>query len=325
MVTAARNALVHVLGLQPKDTVLVVTDEETQRIGQVFQEAAVSLGCSVQMYFLPERERPLAEVPDAMSRLLAGTTVVVNLFQARAKETPFRIKWIFEIHATKRIRLGHAPGITESMMTEGPMNVDYAAMHRAAEDLVGAFENAETVQITAPAGTDVVLGIAGRSFLSDVLATVERGSNLPCGEVYCAPEETKADGILVVDGSIGDIGRLAKPLWITLEKGRIKDLRSETPDLVNRIMELTNLDSEARVIGELGIGLNPGAKLTGNMLEDEKSFRTAHIAFGNNLDFPGGKNRSQTHRDFLFFAPTLTVTYQNGSQRVLIQDGNICL
>jgi leucyl aminopeptidase (aminopeptidase T) len=73
----------------------------------------------------------------------------------------------------------------------------------------------------------------------------------------------------------------------------------------------------ARVIGELGIGVNPKARITGNLLEDEKAGKTAHIAFGNNENMPGGKNNSKTHRDFLFHSPTLTVTYSDGSERQL--------
>jgi len=60
------------------------------------------------------------------------------------------------------------------------------------------------------------------------------------------------------------------------------------------------LDEEARIIGELGIGLNPGAKLSGILLEDEKALKTAHIAFGNNENMDGVQNKSITHRDFLF-------------------------
>jgi len=61
--------------------------------------------------------------------------------------------------------------------------------------------------------------------------------------------------------------------------------------------------------------------LTGIMLEDEKALRTAHIAFGNNEDMPGGRNCSCTHRDFLVKEPTFDVTFHDGSRRVLIEAG----
>ncbi|MBM4388261.1 MAG: aminopeptidase, partial [Deltaproteobacteria bacterium] len=92
-----------------------------------------------------------------------------------------------------------------------------------------------------------------------------------------------------------------------------------------KVKEYLNIDSEASVIGELGIGLNPGARLVGNLLEDEKAFKTAHIAFGNNEDMPGGRNRSKTHRDFLFREPTFVVKYKDGSEKVLIENGFVNL
>ena len=72
-------------------------------------------------------------------------------------------------------------------------------------------------------------------------------------------------------------------------------------------------DANAAIIGELGIGLNPGARLVGNMLEDEKALRTAHIAFGSNEGMPGGLNRSAMHIDYLFHRPTITATRTDGA------------
>ena len=86
---------------------------------------------------------------------------------------------------------------------------------------------------------------------------------------------------------------------------------------------MTSVDDMASVIGELGIGLNPKARLTGNLLEDEKAGKTAHIAFGHNTDMPNGQNHSKTHLDFLFYNPTLQVQYLDGSKKTIIKDGEI--
>jgi leucyl aminopeptidase (aminopeptidase T) len=323
MIASARNAMIHVLDLEPKDKVLVVTDQRTGKIGRAFQEAAAEHGCGVDSYVLPEEKRPLAEVPPELSAMLEDKSVAINCFQAIAEETPFRIDWIKEIFNTKQIRLGHSPGITESMMTSGAMNVDFARMRAEADKLIEAFAGATRAHITTPAGTDLTLDITDRPFRSDAHATVERGVNLPCGEIYCAPVETGADGLLVIDGTIGGVDEVpTDPVHITIAQGRIQKLASESSTLVAAVEKLTGVDDEASVIGELGIGLNPGAKLVGNMLEDEKAFRTAHIAFGNNSEMPGGQNDSRTHHDFLFHRPTFEVSYQDGSRRVLIKDGD---
>ena len=325
MITAAKSAMVHVMNLVPDDIVLVVTDIHTRSIGEAFQFAAKEYGCDVSIYVLPEEKRPLSEIPAAMSEQLPGKTVIINAFKGMSDETPFRIKWIKTVVGTKSIRLGHCPGITEKMMTTGPMNVDYKKMLDTAQKLMKRFENAKTVHITAPGGTDVFLNIEDRSFSTDVHITTETFGNLPCGEIWCGPVETAGDGIIVCDGSIGDIGNVSSPLKMTLKEGKIVQLESDSKELVEKVQQLINIDAEARIIGELGIGLNPGAKLTGNLLEDEKAFNTAHIAFGNNEEMAGGCNRSKTHRDFLFYKPTFHVNFKDGSSVILIKDGEFMI
>ena len=166
--------------------------------------------------------------------------------------------------------------------------------------------------------------IEDRGFSTDVQITNEPYiANLPYGEIWCGPVETMGDGLIVCDGSIGDIGNVSKPLKIFLEKGKIIDIGSDDQKLVEIIEGLLNVDEEARIIGELGIGLNPGAKLSGNLLEDEKALKIAHVAFGNNENMEGGQNKSKTHRDFLFYNPTMEVFYKDGSSQILMKEGEI--
>jgi leucyl aminopeptidase (aminopeptidase T) len=82
------------------------------------------------------------------------------------------------------------------------------------------------------------------------------------------------------------------------------------------------LDDEASVVGELAFGINPVARVTGNMLEDEKALGTVHVAFGNNIEM-GGKNGSRTHRDFHVSRPTLTVEFEDGRTREVINEGRL--
>ena len=56
-----------------------------------------------------------------------------------------------------------------------------------------------------------------------------------------------------------------------------KDGKLSKKDLPEYLKNIYNL-------GELGIGLNEKAKIVGNMLEDEKVFKTCHIAVGLNYD-----------------------------------------
>lgn len=324
MIRAALGAMTHVLELKPEDAVLVVTDEATAPIGEAFREAAASHGCPTDTWVIPEAERPMTEPPAELLARLDTTALVINTLLPRADETPFRIKWLLAIEQTGRIRCGHCPGITAEMMTGGPMNIDYEAMRETARQLIEAFAGATSTRITTPAGTDLLLDLTDRAFISDVGATDEYGCNLPCGEIYCAPVEDGTNGLLVVDGTISSHGFSDSPLRISVVNGAIVGLDCEDATVLEDVETYIGVDLEAKIIGELGIGVNPGAKLIGNMLEDEKALHTGHIAFGNNEDF-GGRNRSATHHDFLFRLPTFQVTYANGSSRLIIEEGEFRL
>jgi leucyl aminopeptidase (aminopeptidase T) len=221
--------------------------------------------------------------------------------------------------------MGHMPGITEEMMA-GSVNVNYQEMQARAESLLKSLKNAQQIHITTEEGTDVMLGIKDRTFVSDVGVKQGEMCNLPCGEIYCAPIESEADGVVVFNASIGDVGLLKHPLKVFLSKGIITKFESRDVELVKRINELQSVDEYAMVIGELGIGINPKARITGNMLEDEKAIGTAHIAFGNNADFPGGgNNRSKIHRDYLFYRPTIEVKYFEGTKKLIMKNGKVDL
>jgi leucyl aminopeptidase (aminopeptidase T) len=72
------------------------------------------------------------------------------------------------------------------------------------------------------------------------------------------------------------------------------------------------------------MGLNPGARLVGRMLEDEKALRTAHVAFGSNQGFPGGQIRSGRHVDFLVHRPTVSVT-RGATIGYVLRDGDLAI
>ena len=221
---------------------------------------------------------------------MSGKSVVLNILKAFPEEISFRIKWIFKVEEGRHRKLGHMPGITEDMMMRS-VDVDYTKMKSTANSLLKVLENADKIHITTEEGTDLILGVKGRPFIGDVGVKQSLECNLPCGEVFCGPLETEADGVVVFNASIGDIGLLKIPLKVYLEKGRITKFESEDKELVKRISDLQNVDEDSMVIGELGIGVNPGAVITGNMLEDEKTLGTAHLAFGNNEDFPGWRKK----------------------------------
>jgi len=73
----------------------------------------------------------------------------------------------------------------------------------------------------------------------------------------------------------------------------------------------------ARALGEFGIGLNPKAKIVGNVLEDEKVLGTVHFAIGSNYD---QDVLALIHSDGIVKNPTITV-----DGRTIMEQGKIQL
>jgi leucyl aminopeptidase (aminopeptidase T) len=59
-----------------------------------------------------------------------------------------------------------------------------------------------------------------------------------------------------------------------------------------------------RTLAELGVGINPGAIVSGVSIVDEKARGTAHIAFGTNISF-GRANTARVHIDGVLLDPVL--------------------
>jgi leucyl aminopeptidase (aminopeptidase T) len=325
MIESARRAMVEVLELKPSDRVLVVQDPLCRKCSEAFFEAACAEGCDTTAYVLPNYGRPLKAMPEDMAATVEGQDVVINVMSGSSDEVPFRIEWLTLLEE-RGLRVGHSPNIHEDMMDGGPMDVDYGLMVDQAERLIVALDEADSVRITTPGGTDVTLDLQGRRFVTDVKITeTEKGCNLPCGEVFCAPVEDGADGVVVADGSIGGEGPPPSPVTLEVKAGRVTNVSCADPQWRNRITELLDTDSGARTIAELGIGLNPKARLVGIMLEDEKAYRTAHIAFGDNIGFPGGVSKSTTHIDYLVHRPTIVARFDDATERTIVEDGDLCV
>ena len=73
----------------------------------------------------------------------------------------------------------------------------------------------------------------------------------------------------------------------------------------------------SRTIGELGIGTNPLARLTGVILEDEKIYGTVHIALGSNDTF-GGTVAAGIHVDGIITRPRLLL-----DGKTVVEEGKV--
>lgn len=315
-----RDSLKVIMDIRKEDVALIIYDEYAEPVSGVTKRALGMEGIEVYIYKLPENERPLNRTPEELSGLLEQVrpTLIFNQLKGIGEETPFRIN-LHNEESMYGAKIGHSPDINMEMI-EHPMTADFVQIKKDAEKLKARFIGAETIRLTTDLGTDITFSIAGRDFDDDITIHPGHMGNLPAGEIWLAPVEHSMNGTIVCDGSIGDIGKVKEPLTISVKDGYVTGMISKDTALVERVEELLSVDDDARLAGEFGIGLNPKARLTGCLLEDEKAAGTLHIAFGANEDMPGGQNHSSTHRDFLFTRPSIIVV---NTGEVIMKDGKI--
>ena len=151
--------------------------------------------------------------------------------------------------------------------------------------------------------------------------------NFPSGEGFIAPYEgenekygtSKTNGILP-DYQPGVI------LKYKIKKNRIVEIIGKGPE-ANKMREFFKKNDSRRNIAELGVGCNPKAVVTGNILEDEK-VGGLHIAYGmsNHL---GGTVECDMHQDICFpkgapvEAKSLNLINEDGSKVELIKNAEL--
>jgi leucyl aminopeptidase (aminopeptidase T) len=298
--------------IKPEETVLIVTDTEKTEIAEAFAYAAKAVGGKTTISIMePPRthgedpSKPVAEAMKAADVVLMPTTRSLSHTDARRE-------------ATKQgARIASMPGITEDMMSVGGLTADYGRVAELTDKVAAVLENRKSVEISTPSGTNLSMSIEGRPPLRDTGLYHNPGDwgNLPAGEACLAPVEGTTQGTLVID-RMGEI--VKKQLHIVVKDGWAKEF--EGPDSAKLRGILKSADENAYNIGELGIGTNPKARLTGRVLEDEKVLGTIHIALGDNTSYVGGHTKSKIHLDGILLQPTVKV-----DGHILMKDGKLLL
>jgi leucyl aminopeptidase (aminopeptidase T) len=298
--SAVRTVVRQCMGVGAGEEVLVVCNPVTEEIGALMRIEAQGDGADATLAVISERETHAAEPPRAVAAAMAAADVVLAPTIQSLSHTAAR-----KVASEAGVRIATLPGVTEEMLAR-LMNGDLDEMRRRGWAIVNVMNGGSQVRITDANGSDLRFSIEGREGIVDAGELAAKGAfgNLPCGEGFIAPVEGTAEGTLVVDGSIAAIGLVESPVRLTIEEGH---LVGATNNEGAQLMELlTPHGPDGTNVAELGIGTNEEAILTGNILEDEKIFGTAHVAFGASAGI-GGTVQVPVHLDVVVKEPTVEI------------------
>jgi len=327
---AAKNALKNVLEAVAGESILIICDDEKAEVGKAFASGAIALGLWTRMIILQTTKKPRTEVPAQLLEVFTKQRpeIYVNLMRENREETPFRISTVKMQTRDHSSRLGHCPGVTIDMLTDGALALSstvHKTMQNHAEKLMQTLDNTIEVEISSSAGTSLTLSTEKRKFFTDTKLDWKsmKWMNLPTGEVIVAPVEDSLEGKLVCDMAIGGIGKLKTPVEVVTKNGKVEKLLSKDQNILRRVRDTFETDDWSDIVGEFAFGINPKARFVDEFLEAEKVLGTIHLAFGSNTDMPGGKNPSKNHIDLLISKPTVKVKKKDEKVITVLVEGNL--
>lgn len=307
-------AITDCLGVKPRETVLIVTDDQMIETAGHFYKQAQSHAREVALACMPPRQNNGQEPPLAIAQMMLNSDVIFMITSKSLSHTQARRQ-----ASAKGARIASMPGATREMIIR-TLCADHRAIKKTGEKLAGIVSRASQVRITAKTGTDLRFSINGRQAQPDHGIIPFKGgfTNLPAGEVYIAPVEGSANGLLVIDGSIANIWPIKKPIKIAVSDGFAAGV--EKGRQAEELWDIISAHGRNGLnVAEFGIGINPQARITGNVLEDEKVLGTIHIAFGDNSGF-GGKVKVPSHQDGIVKDPDV---WLDGKQ--LMKNGRLLI
>lgn len=297
---AVRAVVRDCLGVAPGEEVLVVCNPVTEGLGALMRGEAQAVGADAVLAVIAERESHAAEPPGPVAAAMAAADVVLAPTVQSLSHTAAR-----KAASEAGVRIATLPGVTEEMLVR-VMSAEMGELRRRGAAVAAALDAGDEARITCARGSDLRLGLAGRTAIPDAGELGARGAfgNLPCGEGFIAPLEGTGEGTLVVDGSIAGVGRVETPVTLTVRGGHLTEATGTAGATLLEL--LTTHGPDGTNVAELGIGTNERAILTGNILEDEKILGTAHVAFGASAAI-GGTVQVPVHLDCVVLEPTVEI------------------
>jgi leucyl aminopeptidase (aminopeptidase T) len=293
---------------QPGERALVVADALNAAEGEQLAEALRAHGCETNTVLWDGDDRPWAQTPQRIVDAAQDVDVYVFLhMDVMGAEAAAR----FGLADPVTSRGGRALflGFVDGELLRGELSLPQPDLGAVADDLLRQLEGARELHVRGGAGTDLRLRVDGRPWLTDAHgAQAGHGGNFPGGEVFVAPLEDSANGVLVADLTVPYTveGLVDEPVTLRFEHGRVTSIEGgRAAELLRTLVD--GAGQGADVIAELGIGFNPTVTPRGHVMLDEKAGKTAHVAIGRNTGSYGGVNDAKIHVDCIFSLPEVEV------------------
>lgn len=302
------------------DEVLIVTDtEQDEQLWQALLKAARSMGIRATVQIVPAFEYTHSEPPTMVREAMFNSDLTVFITTDPVVHSDACME-----AQRRHIKLVAMEEITPDILSGPAASADYDAIYEEGKRLRAKWTRGDQVEITTPNGMDLEASLAGRNgyFAVSKVEQQLEGIDLyvasfPDGEASIAPIEGTASGTIVWDETMHEFGHLEEPIEADVEDGYITEIRGgQQADQFREFLDAMD-HPDAFALGEIAIGINPGARITGSPREDKKARGYLHLAVGENTDV-GGTLEAPTHIDGVVGNATLRIDGET-----IVEDGEI--
>lgn len=292
--------------VKEKERVVILSDElHTEEALYLKQATEESNGEAVVIVISsenPQKGEPCAIVSYAMlnaEAIIAATNFSITTTQLKKEAIENGARFL-------SLPLANNNGI--SLLECDFIQTELEEVENISKNMNKIIDKGETISVTTDLGTNIMFCIKDR--LCEIFSGRCDKSGMSGSasfELYVPPVETLTKGKVILDASMGYLGKVKEPFEIDFENGHIVHIQdTEEGNILKEYIESFQ-DENMYTACEFGIGLNKNAKCVGNSyIEDESSYGTFHIGFGRNTAL-GGNHIAKGHFDIVIDKPTITV------------------
>lgn len=287
------------------EKVVIVTDFSMTDIARQLAIAVTSAGANLSVCIMDQRSLDGQEPTVPIAAAMKKADVIFSPVKFSITHT-IAMKEALKNGARAILMTAHNEDV---LLSPALLNTDFEAQVPKCKALGEAFLKGNTVRLTSPKGTDLTFSIKGRGV--NVLTNIPNPGELapvPDIEVNVVPITGSANGKLIIDASVPylGIGILREDIICEVKDGYIISMEGgEQAKFLKEKLDSYD-DPNCFNVAELGVGMNPGARLTGNMLDDEGIVGTIHIGIGTSLTL-GGEIVAPIHYDLIMWEPTIEI------------------
>lgn len=323
LMVAAHKLVSKVLKVAPNEEVVITADTGSDWRVVESTAKAVSIAGGKPVVFLHSTPVGVGKAADPYLpvRTLTAVLKVADVW------IEFNRNWLLystpyweAMSSNRNVRYMCLVGMNADMMVRTIGRVDIDTLYIFQRKLAEVTKQRRRFRVKTPAGTDV-------EFENDpkrpVLVEGEvqgPGEYMLFGQVDWAPIEESINGVIVFDGSIWppeELGILREPIKLYVREGRVYRVEGGAEaKVLERWLKSFN-DERMFYIAHISYGCNPGAKLTGNILEDERVWGVVEWGIGSQSPtFMGKLGPAPSHTDGICLNPTVW-----GDEEKIIEDG----